>query len=122
MADINTVLNDFAYGTKQIFGAVEVEVILFGSYSRGDYDAGSDVDVAILADIPREYEGKYTNDLVSLLSLLDEKYNYPAFISPILISKTFFEEWNGTIPFYRNIKNDGVKIGVSRSGDRAIQA
>ena len=113
MADIRTVLNDFAVGAKAIFGTIEVEVILFGSYARGDFDTGSDVDIAILADISRESEGCYTSDVVSLLAQLDDKYNYPAFISPIIISKTFFDEWNDTIPFYRNLKIEGVRIDVT---------
>ena len=74
MTDIKPILNDFAIGAKEIFGQIEVEVILFGSYSRGDFDSGSDVDIAILADIPRENERDYTNDLVSFLSQLDDKY------------------------------------------------
>ena len=113
MADIKTILNDFASGTKQIFGSVEVEVILFGSYSRGDFDAGSDVDIAILADIPREQERHYTHDVVSLIAKIDDEYGYSFFISPIIISKPFFDEWHETIPFYRNLKNEGVRIDVA---------
>jgi len=112
MADIKTVLNDFAVGARQIFGSIDVEVILFGSYSRGDYDAYSDVDVAILADIPREQERNYTNDVVSLIARIDNEYEYSFFISPIIISKSFFEQWYETIPFYRTLKNEGVKIDV----------
>jgi len=113
MADIKTILNDFAYGTKQIFGTIEVEVVLFGSYSRGDYDAGSDVDIAILADIPRENERHYINDVVALIAKIDDEYNYSFFISPVIISKRFFEEWHETIPFYRTLKNEGVRIDVA---------
>jgi predicted nucleotidyltransferase len=106
-------LSDFAHDTKQIFGTIEVDVILFGSYSRGDFDIDSDVDVAILADIPRENERNYTNDVVSLIAKIDDKYGFRFFISPIIISKTFFEKWHETIPFYRTLKNEGVKIDVA---------
>ena len=110
MADIKTVLSDFTNGTKQIFGTIDVEVILFGSYSRGDFDAGSDVDIAILADIPRGHERNYTNDVVSLIAKIDGEHDYSFFISPTIISRSFFNEWNETIPFYRTLKNEGVKI------------
>ena len=30
------------------------KVILYGSYARGDYDDESDIDIMVLADIPRE--------------------------------------------------------------------
>ncbi|MCL2199372.1 MAG: nucleotidyltransferase domain-containing protein [Defluviitaleaceae bacterium] len=110
---LDNILNDFAYGAKQIFGTVDVEVILFGSYSRSDFDTDSDVDVAILADIPRENERDYTNDIVSLISKIDNDYGYSFLISPIVISKSFFEEWRETIPFYKTLKNEGVKIDVA---------
>ena len=32
---------------------------LYGSYARGDYDAESDVDILVLADVPREKLAAY---------------------------------------------------------------
>ena len=112
-ADIKAMLNGFAHGAMQIFDTIEVEVILFGSYARGDFDAGSDVDIAILADIPREHERHYTNDVVSLIARIDDEYDFSFFISPIIISKSFFEQWHEAIPFYRTLKNEGVRIDVA---------
>ena len=91
---------------------MEVDIIFFGSYSRGDFDIGSDVDVAILADIPREHERGYRKKVVSLISKIDDEYGYSFFISPIIISKSFFKKWQETIPFYRTLKNEGVRIDV----------
>ena len=113
MADIKTALDDFAYGAKAIFGAIKVDIILFGSYSRGDFDAGSDIDIAILADIPREHERNYTDDIVALIAKIDNEYGYSFLISPIVISRQFFEAWYEAVPFYKALKNEGVKIDVA---------
>jgi len=113
VADIKRILADFAQGAKLIFGKTEIDVVLFGSYSRGDFDESSDVDIAILADIPREHERNYTNDVVSLIAKIDAEYNFGLFISPIIISRSFFEEWSETIPFYKALKTEGVRIDVA---------
>ena len=108
--ELKEVLNDFVAGTKEIFGERPINVILFGSYARGNFDDESDVDIAILVDIPREEEGKYTDDLVALMSRVDQKHGYAVLLSPILLSNSFFEEWRETIPFYRTVKNEGVRL------------
>ena len=104
------ILNDFVAGIREIFGEKLKDVILFGSYARGDYDNESDVDIAILADIPREEERNYTNAIVTLMSKVDKKYSYIVLLAPIILSHSFFIEWQDTIPFYRTVKNEGVRL------------
>ena len=104
------ILNDFTDGVKDVFGDKLIDVMLFGSYARGDYDPNSDVDIAIFADIEREEEYHFINDIVALISKIDRLYNYSVLLSPIVISNSFFEEWQETIPFYKNIKKEGVRL------------
>jgi len=108
--ELYIILNDFVDGAKDIFGEKLKDVILFGSYARGDYDDESDVDIAILADISRDEEKNYTDDIVALMSKVDKKHSYSILLSPIILSYGFFEEWNETIPFYRTVKNEGVRL------------
>ena len=109
-AELNIILNDFVIGTKEIFGDKLKEVILFGSYARGDYDSESDVDIAILADIPREDERNYIDNIVALMSEVDKKHSYAVLLAPIIISHSFFEEWREVMPFYRTVENEGVRL------------
>ena len=109
-SELNAILNEFVNGTKKIFGERLVNVILFGSYARGDYDAESDVDVAILANILKEEERLFTDDIISILSEVDKKHNYALLLSPIVLSYSFFLEWQDTIPFYMTVKNEGVEL------------
>ena len=86
--------------------------MLFGSYARGDSDVESDVDIAILADISRDDERNYTDAIVSLIAKIDKKYEYAALLSPIILSYSFFEEWNEAIPFYKAVKTEGVRLNA----------
>jgi len=111
-AELDMILSDFVVGIEKIFGEKLKEVILFGSYARGDNDAESDVDIAILANIPKEDEMKYIDAIIALMSELDSKYNYAVLLSPTVLSYSFFTQWQDTIPFYRNIIDDGVKLSA----------
>ena len=110
--ELDMILNDFVDGAKDIFGEKLKEVILFGSYARGDYDDESDVDVAILADISREEERHFTDDIVKLMSEIDKRHGYILLLSPIVLSYSFFEEWQEAIPFYRTVRNEGVRLSA----------
>ena len=108
--ELDMILNDFVEGTKDIFGTKLKNIVLFGSYARGDYDKESDVDIAVLVDIPREEERFYIDDIVALISEVDKKYSYAVLLAPIILSNSFFEEWQDTIPFYGAVKNEGVRL------------
>jgi len=110
--ELDIILSDFALGVNKIFGEKLKEIILFGSYARGDNDAESDVDIAILVDIPKEDEVKYFDAIVGLISMLDKKYNYAALLAPTVLSYDFFKQWQETIPFYGNIVSEGVKLSA----------
>ena len=107
---LNNILLEFAKDSKEIFGEKLKDVILFGSYARGDYDSESDVDIAILADIPKEKEVLYHKELTKIMGDIYEKYDYSVVLAPIVISFSFFEEWKNDLPFYRNVNLEGVKI------------
>ena len=110
--DVEMILRDFAAGVQSIFGDKLKEVILFGSYARGDYDNESDIDIALLVDITREDERHYTDDVVSLVSEVDKKYGYIVVLAPIVLSYVFFTEWQEAIPFYRAIRDEGVSLSA----------
>ncbi|WP_366078569.1 nucleotidyltransferase domain-containing protein [Thermococcus sp.] len=44
-------LNEFLRALRERFGGSIEEVILFGSYARGDYDEESDIDVLIVGEV-----------------------------------------------------------------------
>ena len=51
--ELDNVLNLFVDGVRNLFDDKLKDVILYGSYARGDFDNESDVDVAVIVDIPK---------------------------------------------------------------------
>ena len=48
---INIVLQRYVEEIKKIYGVHVKQVILYGSYARGDYNKDSDIDIMILLDV-----------------------------------------------------------------------
>ena len=91
-----------------LFGAHLRSVILFGSYARGEASEGSDVDVLVLVDLPREEIARYRRAVAAIAGeyLLSDNLLF----SPILENEAFFARHQQTLPFYRNIAREGVRV------------
>ena len=99
MPDVmSNLLERYIGEVKNLFGGSLRQVILYGSYARGDYREDSDVDVMILVDLTdmeiKEYQRK--------LSDLD--------IKPIVKNEGHFLKWIQNYPFYSNVKREGVVL------------
>lgn len=107
---LDTVLSLTAEKLKGIFGDKLKDVILFGSYARGDYDEESDIDVFVLVDMPDVELKGYISVISSVTSEIDLEYD--VLISVILKDINHFESWKKVVPFYLNILKEGRKISV----------
>jgi predicted nucleotidyltransferase len=101
-ADIQRLVKEFKEGLAQLYGSGLQAVYIYGSYARGDYSAGSDVDVMIVLEHYKSYweELGRSAQLASDLSL---KYN-------LTISRVYMtqQEWqNADTPLLRNIHAEG---------------
>ena len=83
-------------------------IILYGSYARGDYNNNSDVDIMILVDLPETEIKKIENDVYDVA--FEMEINTGINISPVIKNRAQFEYWVDTLPFYKNIKEEGVVI------------
>lgn len=95
-------MKELKEGLVQIYGDKLKAVYLYGSYARGDYRPGSDVDVMILLKDYKNYwdEIKRTSELIANTSL-----DYDVLVSRIIMSE---EKWNrSATPLLRNIHRDG---------------
>jgi predicted nucleotidyltransferase len=86
------------------------KVILFGSYTRDDYDSESDIDIMILLDIPAESINKYFDEIVKLSSRLSLESEDCVTVSIIMQDRDTFSKYEKVLPFFRNISNEGVII------------
>ena len=98
------ILRRFRAEVSDVLGDTFVDMLLYGSYSRGDFSEFSDVDVLILVKgrLSRE-ENERIDDLVAEYSL-----RYDIVISCIIYPLRIFEEYN--TPFLLNVKGEGIKI------------
>ena len=81
------------------------EIILFGSYARGDYTEESDVDIAVLVGCDREETTKYKEGLVELSAELDLKNL--VVVNFVCLPYKEYEEKKSYYPFYSNIAKEG---------------
>lgn len=100
------IIRDIVKGTKDILGNNLVSVILFGSVARGENEPDSDVDIALLVDqeLTKEERTKLFSFFSDLWMCTD------LFFSPIDIEKAKYETWNDILPFYQNIRKEGIVL------------
>lgn len=92
-------------GIRVIYPSSLKDVILFGSVARGTATEESDIDIAVLLDSDSDYQHDSLLYLVTDLNL-----EYDVVISIITIDNNKFNEWCNVLPFYRNVKNEGVVL------------
>ena len=106
---IDSAMKDIAAEAKNIYGEKLKEVILFGSCARGDFEDDSDVDIMILLDVPRSEVEEVNRKMDPVISRLDKKYEYELLFSPIVQSYSEFNYWIEALPFYQNVRKEGIR-------------
>lgn len=81
---------------KVIENNKKYKIVLFGSRARGDYKETSDIDLAVLSDIPRDEQYKIMNEI----DLLDIVYKVDI----------VFVDSNTKKELIESIKRDGVEF------------
>jgi predicted nucleotidyltransferase len=102
-ADIQPILDELKAGLQAIYGPRLRQVILFGSYARGEAEEGSDIDVAIvledLESVPTERDR--TGDLTYRLSFENDTVVQDVFLR----QRDVEEPWQ---PLHANVVREGV--------------
>ncbi len=109
-AELHTIITSIMKVYREVFGAEMVEVLLYGSYARGDYEQDSDIDlVAIVHGERKELQEKLKRiwDISADLEL-----EHGIIISPTVIPYDEYVKYREDIPYYRNISREGVKISA----------
>ena len=105
---IGEILKDFTKRIEEYFGESLIKVLLYGSYARGDYNSSSDVDVMILVKMSDNEIKKIENQVYDLA--FDIEMDTGVDISPIIKNEEQYEYWLDTLPFYKNIHEEGVIV------------
>ena len=107
---ISNIIQDFAKNVRKILGNSLDSVIVYGSYVRGGYSELSDIDVMLLVYLGEE-EIKKISDQISDLAF-DFMMKYGVDISPVITNIDHFNYWVDNLPYYRNIRDEGVRLSA----------
>lgn len=108
--EVSKIIEELCVSMASLFPQDQIEAILFGSYARGNAESGSDIDVLILVDAPRQdisTRNWQVGDLAAELLL-----NYGVVVSPIIENRDYFNRNIDILPFYRNVDREGVRISA----------
>lgn len=93
------------------------KIILFGSQARGDSEPGSDIDIFVVVDTPKEQLSAVKREMRNLTS--DISLEYDEVISLIVVTKQEYETMGNTL-FYQNVAKDGMELELSITDDEKV--
>ena len=111
---IHDIVLKFSQQVKKLLGQKLDKVILYGSYARGDYNEHSDIDIMILLDLSdmdiKQYRHELSGETFDFNMDHDLEMDYGGDISVVVKNKDQFEYWLGALPFYNNVKKEGIVL------------
>ena len=106
--NIRVIVYQFSEDVKRILGDKLTKIIVYGSYARGDYREDSDVDIMILTKLSEEEIRAIKHDIYDLAFEVEMSTGIE--LSPIIKNEEQYEYWVDTLPFYRNVRDEGVVV------------
>lgn len=103
--ELKSILREVKLELKKLYKDDLIDLILYGSYARGDYNENSDIDLlVVLKSI--ETVGKETDKIVDAIYDINLKYN--TLISIVPVSQDDYKNINS--PLLLNVRQEGVLI------------
>ena len=106
--DIQFHLKEYVERVKEIYQDNLYQIILFGSYAKGNYGRESDIDIMILLNMDEEGVIKHRHDTSGIS--YDFQVEHDMDINPIVQSKDSFFQRINQHPFYKNVNAEGVTL------------
>ncbi len=101
--NLNVILNEFKAEVQRLYGGRLEDIILFGSYARGDATDESDIDVLVVLDggiIP----GREIDRMIDVITDINLKYGI--LLSVVPVSKEAYSSVNS--PLLINVRREGI--------------
>ena len=108
--NITEIMQQFAGRVRELLGNTLDSVIVYGSYARGDYSELSDIDVMILVTLSEEKIKKISDEISDMAFEYLMKFGVD--ISPVITNIDHFNYWVDNLPYYRNVRDEGVKLSA----------
>jgi len=104
---LQNAVNEFNFLCKKHYGECVHDIILYGSYARGDYNKNSDIDIMVVVKDGTKIRTP-DMELYSIASSID--YKYDVFIAPLVRTISEYESKKHIAGFYNNIYKEGKSI------------
>ena len=111
--NIKEILTEYVNGLNKMLGNHLKQVILYGSYARGEQDKNgeiSDIDILILVDFKVENIKEIEKCIIEYSYDINLKHN--VLISPIIENYQYYKNRVRYIVFYKNIEKEGVLLNA----------
>lgn len=109
--NIKNVLNEYVRGLNKMIGNHLKQVILYGSYARGEQDRNgeiSDIDILILVDLNVDQIKELEKKIIEYSYDMDLKYDIV--LSPIIENNEYYKNREKYMMFYKNIEKEGILL------------
>ena len=83
-----------------------LKIYLFGSFAKETYNKNSDIDIAII--MKKEMDEETKNRFMIWSADMDIRYDRVFSIIDILEEN--MKKWGNVLPFYRNVKKEGLVL------------
>lgn len=95
------------YGScNSILGGTIKCAYLYGSYARGDYHEGSDIDILLTVDLEAEDISAFRSSIAVVASELSLKHDVA--VSVTVKPHTQFLQYINVLPYYQNVIREGI--------------
>ena len=116
--NIKKVIEEFTEKTTQLIGNHLKKIILYGSYARGDFNKNSDIDIMILTDFTDKEIVEYRSKIVHIAYDIEYDNDFDITIFQLVKNVDKYNERINVIPFYINVKEEGVIISGWRDNSK----
>ena len=105
---MNNLIQEYVKEIRNIYGVHLKQIILYGSYARGDFRKDSDINLMLLVDLPEEK----VNLFLDKLSDWGFEYNvmHDIWFMPVVRNMEHFKYWCEAYPFYSNVAKEGISL------------
>lgn len=107
--ELSIILNHIYKAYYAVYGKNVVNILLYGSYARGDYNNDSDIDIVAIVHGERYDLQQKLYQVWDVSS--DLELEYETIVSPTVIPFNEYMEYKEILPYYRNIQKEGITIG-----------
>ena len=104
--DLMKTISDMIISLRSVYGKMMTEAVLYGSYARGTQTEESDIDIAVF--LTGKPSGKMTDAMIECVSSYELVCG--KVLSVIDIDSAKFDQWKDVLPFYKNIRREGIVL------------